>query len=396
MAPPVKHVDDRMDPALSVYFDLVRFGAALIVVLNHYGVLLSFAQSSTFPGSDAVIVFFVLSGYVIAYVSDRPGLRADRYAMDRLSRLWSVAVPATGLALVLGLGYLWFGIQPVRFRADNLRGLIVSSAVNIGFLGESWHETFAPYNFPFWSVNYEAWYYIIFGLWIFLRGWKKVVSILVACLLSGPSILVFMPIWLLGAALYRYRINLKTSNALANVVFILSVVGYSTIYHFNFNKISRIWLKNITHGESYHLGPSTSIFCAYMIALFVAANFIAVANMRLLKITLPAIGGFARKISSYTLTIYLFHVPLLFSFYFVGVGRNGVINKIVLCLLSAAAIVILAPFTEHKRLVWRDGMMKILAFSGRIHSWHPHSGPRCRTVDKLELDSKCSSLKEQE
>lgn len=91
-----------IDPGLSVYFDLIRFFAAIIVVMNHYGVLLSLAKSTTFPGSDAVIVFFVLSGYVINYVSDRSDLTGYRYIFYRLSRLWSVAVPATLLSIILG------------------------------------------------------------------------------------------------------------------------------------------------------------------------------------------------------------------------------------------------------------------------------------------------------
>ena len=358
-----------MDPALSIYFDLVRFSAALIVVLNHYGVLLSLARGSTFPGSDAVIVFFVLSGYVIAYVTDRPGMTARRYALDRLSRLWSVAVPAAGLALALGLGVMWLGVQPERFGLGSPKALIIGSVVNIGFLGESYRQTFAPYNFPFWSVNYEAWYYIIFGLWLFLRGRNKIMAVLGACLLAGPSILVVMPIWLLGAALYQYRMKLKVPNTLAIVLFILSIVGYWVVYHFHFNVISRVWLKDITDGESYHLGPSTSIFSAYPIAFLVAANFVAVANMRLSKIILPHLNRFARKVSSYTLTIYLFHMPLFFAFHSVGIGHNGLGGKLFLFLLSGAAIVLIAPLTEHKRLAWRNGLAKALSYGRKEAPW---------------------------
>ncbi len=55
-------------PGFSVYLDLVRFGAALLVFLEH--ARLSGLVASV-PGMDhlageAVAIFFVLSGYIIA------------------------------------------------------------------------------------------------------------------------------------------------------------------------------------------------------------------------------------------------------------------------------------------------------------------------------------------
>jgi peptidoglycan/LPS O-acetylase OafA/YrhL len=59
-----------IDPGLSIYFDLTRVVAAAVVLLSHYGPSLFGTSDTLFPGHDAVIVFFVLSGYVIALVSD--------------------------------------------------------------------------------------------------------------------------------------------------------------------------------------------------------------------------------------------------------------------------------------------------------------------------------------
>ena len=56
----------------SLYLDAVRFGAALVVLLGHFaqqdlsGGL--FWQVAPF-GGDAVIVFFVISGFVIAHAT---------------------------------------------------------------------------------------------------------------------------------------------------------------------------------------------------------------------------------------------------------------------------------------------------------------------------------------
>ncbi|KPQ22409.1 MAG: two component transcriptional regulator, LuxR family, partial [Porphyrobacter sp. HL-46] len=52
-------------------------------------------------GSDAVIVFFVLSGLVIAHVAqEKPG-GIGRFAFDRATRLMSVALPALVLGFAL-------------------------------------------------------------------------------------------------------------------------------------------------------------------------------------------------------------------------------------------------------------------------------------------------------
>ena len=68
-----------MKPALSLYLDAVRFGAAMVVYLGH----LALASDPAFvsPGfsaalsgvaaciDEAVIIFFVLSGFVIAHAT---------------------------------------------------------------------------------------------------------------------------------------------------------------------------------------------------------------------------------------------------------------------------------------------------------------------------------------
>ena len=51
-------------------------------------------------GNDAVMVFFVLSGFVIAYTVDRGETRASDYALARLVRMYSLALPAGELGRV--------------------------------------------------------------------------------------------------------------------------------------------------------------------------------------------------------------------------------------------------------------------------------------------------------
>lgn len=83
-----------MDPILSIYLDLIRVGAAIVVALSHAWPVLFPHFPLPFPGHQAVIVFFVLSGFVIAYTTDRKDRTLKIYMANRLSRLWSVIIPA--------------------------------------------------------------------------------------------------------------------------------------------------------------------------------------------------------------------------------------------------------------------------------------------------------------
>ncbi len=93
-----------MNRTTSVYLDAVRLFAALVVVLTHLaysrfsgGLLI---ELRTY-GNDAVMVFFVLSGYVIAYTAATRDHELGTYTVNRLARLYSVALPAVLLTWLL-------------------------------------------------------------------------------------------------------------------------------------------------------------------------------------------------------------------------------------------------------------------------------------------------------
>ncbi len=87
-----------LTPAFSLYLDLVRVLSAAAVVAAHFAYTGAVAPGAwgvaSEMGREAVIVFFVLSGFVIAASTSqrRPDGRA--YALSRLARLYSVALPA--------------------------------------------------------------------------------------------------------------------------------------------------------------------------------------------------------------------------------------------------------------------------------------------------------------
>ena len=86
-----------MTNALSFYLDGLRFGAAFTVFLAHYSVQRisgGFFWPSFAYGHTAVLVFFVLSGFVIAWVTETRERSLEDYILSRAARLYSVIIPA--------------------------------------------------------------------------------------------------------------------------------------------------------------------------------------------------------------------------------------------------------------------------------------------------------------
>ena len=59
-----------MSRAFSIYLDAIRFLAALLVLFYHANWIYRPGILFTSLGHEAVVIFFVLSGFVIAYVAE--------------------------------------------------------------------------------------------------------------------------------------------------------------------------------------------------------------------------------------------------------------------------------------------------------------------------------------
>jgi peptidoglycan/LPS O-acetylase OafA/YrhL len=333
-----------------LYLDLTRFAAALVVVLGHSWLVLLPAYPLHWPGPAAVIVFFVLSGFVIAYVTDGRDRTLADYALNRLSRLWSVALPALGFGMVLFhfVGHSAFSPEP----ADP--GTLMSTAANALFVGQAWFlDSTPPLNGPFWSLNYETWYYAIFGAWTYLPRRTRALVATMLAILAGPKILLLMPCWLLGVLVYwnigRWRLSGRSAATLwactliAAVLLIKSAIG--TTLH---DRFLAGWPKTAAL-LAYSGYPLTD----YALALLVALNFYAAAHAYSLGRVLLLLAKPIRLLASFTLTIYLFHLPLLILFW------DVLHTPAWICLVALfSSIVGIGYLTEHRR---RD-LRALLAF----------------------------------
>ena len=161
---------------MSGLLDLLRITATLGVFLGHTNFHWFCGPSSFGPqnGQDYVIVFFVLSGFVITWsVDKKKNLTFNQYAFDRLTRLWTVALPA----LAIGFCLDHFGSKINQQNYDTILStshIESKFAISAFFLHESWFYSIRPgSNGPFWSLSYEFFYYLIFGSIVLLPTTSK-------------------------------------------------------------------------------------------------------------------------------------------------------------------------------------------------------------------------------
>lgn len=343
-----------MNRATSLYLDAVRFAAALTVFLSHFatrwasGGLLWQLEPL---GGDAVVVFFVLSGFVIDHAAARPGLTGRDYALARVARLYSVCVPA--IALTYGLEALGLdtSLDPAACGLCQGPGHFGWQLANaLLFTGQLWfaHVPLGA-NVPYWSLGYEVPYYILFGVAVFLpRPWAQIL-VLLALAAMGPNIASLLPLWLLGVACHRratkHPPGVKTGLALwLGSALLLALVLFPPVTRYQvYDDLSLApdRLRDLLH--VYAVG---TLFALHILGMTGAAPILARG--------LEALSRPIRWCGGRTFALYLFHVPLLH----LAVGLlpwppAAWPTRLAILVTVPAASLALAGLTEQKRDSWR-------------------------------------------
>ena len=197
----------KLPNSSSLLLDVVRFGAALMVAIGH--VTQEFFSTGwpnlTLYAVEAVGVFFVLSGFVIRYVTRMKYARIGEYCIDRASRIYSVLIPAivfTALVawIALHVNATYYQSNWGKYSDHPISRLIQ----NLLFTSQLWsRNTVFLCNAPLWSLSYECLYYAIYGCAFYLQGPFRWISTLGLIVLGGPHIAFLFPLWLLGCGLYE-------------------------------------------------------------------------------------------------------------------------------------------------------------------------------------------------
>ena len=305
-----------MNRELSIYLDLVRLLASLLVVRYHSNLRLLSTEKLALSdhGHAAVIVFFVLSGYVISYITATRENTPLDYWSSRLSRFYSLALPAVLLTPLLDMAGQAMAPQFYVGGATTYGLAWLRIATSLGFLNEVWFVSIMSFsNVPYWSLCYEMWYYVLFAVVSFAAGRARLLLTAAVVLLLGSKILLLAPVWALGVLLQRWSALRRVPPALGWLLFLASWPLYGLFQHYQLTELGSESLRRLVGERLQHELTFSKFFLTdYPLALIVACNFVGFqAVSTSFRVPLRACEPLIRKLAACTFTIYILHQPLL-------------------------------------------------------------------------------------
>lgn len=311
-----------MSRGFSLWLDLIRALAAFAVLFGHMahtrftGGTYYFLRDINIA-SDAVVIFFVISGLVIAYAAGRDA-NLQTYAFNRLTRLFSVLIPALILTLVFDAigtraaieAYPQGYYQALPVGEFLLRGLTFTNQW-IGI----WDHVRLGTNGPLWSLSYEVAYYLIFGVAVFLSGALRVALIALVALLAGVPVLALLPAWGLGVLVW-HRLSNPTAPALPRAMAMIFAFGAPALI-----VLAKIYgipqaLTNVTAavyapGSHHVLGYSDEVLWNSLVAVLMALHLIGVKPLLENIAASGIISKTIRWIAGASFSLYVVHYPTL-------------------------------------------------------------------------------------
>lgn len=310
--------------------EAVRGFAALYVVLHHIRGNFDnkFIQTLLSFGQEAVILFFLLSGFVIFYsVRDINSLNFSEYLIKRLRRIYPIFLAALGIAYIAALVK-----GNNRVHAD-----IATALGNIFMLQDEgrgrpgvWFDVFSG-NSPLWSLSYEVWFYMLFfpiSKFVNLNK-QKVVVFYVS--LSGTLLFFLLPnqisiffsyfiIWWCGVELARQyrRDGIPTLSGQTTMLLLLLCVGV-------------LWAANAILEASSYPDASIGTYPYLQVRHFFVAFFFVLVSLLWARagfLGFHYVFGSFRSLAPVSYGIYLFHYPIVAT----RISVTGIMK--VICVIS--------------------------------------------------------------
>jgi peptidoglycan/LPS O-acetylase OafA/YrhL len=297
----------------SLYLDCCRLLAAVLVVASHLGPNGVIADDpERWPlalGRESVIVFFVLSGFVIAYTTEQKNSDLRAYCIARCTRIYSVALPVLLLACGAAAALVLSGLVPGE-RFYQLEKPWVYLPLHLLFMGELWtiSET-PPLLASYWSLGYEVWYYALFGAAYYLRGRRRAIVTGSLLLLVGPKLWLLLPVWISGVLLYHWQKTHTLARPLALAGWSASLLLLVLFKTGHLDTALRAFANASWPFPHLPLKSADRYLADYLVCLLVVANFLCAKSAGfhgLLRIQKPI-----RILASYTFTLYLVHVLVI-------------------------------------------------------------------------------------
>lgn len=322
------------------WLDTYRFLAAFFVVLTHarfwffqpYGLLEDSSKtfivkvlfSLTTLGGDAVVMFFVLSGFLVGGRTIEKLYKGENVspAAFALSRLVRIIIPLAAVLLINSIFNVIQGlpIDPWRIIGNLLclQGAFVNPEPGIGVL---------------WTMSYIVWFYVL--IWSFVLMAQKR-----SCSVIGGMVTLVITLWVFmhmgGNVIYVFEVSCGVlayfiaKRDLGKSIYLVSIMV--AIFATGFCHLS---------GESvsFHSLPVDEL-------LFKAVQVVSYAvligmSVRYEPKSRRAIrfDAFMSKLSNISYSLYLVHLPIIIMMVYMGVERLPYVNLFSLSLYVGGVLI---------------------------------------------------------
>jgi peptidoglycan/LPS O-acetylase OafA/YrhL len=364
---PAKHEPRSRVEAL----DLLRFFAVMTVLLFHYGYRGAAADGLTtigLPGIETVTqygylgveLFFVISGFVIAYSTE--GRTASGFAIARIARIYPgflFCMTATCLAA--------FAIGAPRFETSAAHWF-----ANLFVVAPAFKQPFM--DGAYWSIVYEitfyGWVFLLMSLWLFRRRIDWIILIWLGVSMLDQTLLHW-------PALRRLFLTDESGFFAAGVMLyeifrgrrdwvVMMLLALATVTAANQVIMNSAW-----HFEHYHVALNKPVLAA--VAVAAVALVALVMNVR--KLPIPA--GVVIAIGGITYPMYLLHQHIGYMAFnrLAGLASPAVlIAAMTLAVLTASLLVwryVERPAQKWTKRMLTDGILQVADWTCSIEARMP-------------------------
>jgi len=320
----MNYLENRIEKEYYYWIDSIRFLAAFAVVASHfrgaffveYSLLPDFQKgpisflfySITRIGFEAVLIFFILSGFLVGGKSLKRladgTFRIDDYIIDRFVRIMLPLISA--LIFTVPIYYLigdslnwihWFG------NLFSLQGIFVPSIIE-----------------PLWSLSYEVWFYIIIGAccYIYMKDSSLKLKYLSYFILFISSLIflklkiIYLIVWIIGVVSFKL-IPKKESNW--------------SLFFFGMLSITLIVLLELSSQSNTSINISLNRDLLIIIFAFVFSVFIIfLIKHKPQKKWSLRFNNISKKLADFSYTLYLTHMLVLNVFEFLEFPKSKLLS----------------------------------------------------------------------
>ena len=264
-------------------------------------------------------------------------------------------------------------IDPSLYAAVGYEGGVTLQALAgcAWFLNQLWFISLQPgSNGPYWSLGYEAWYYLIFAVFFFTPGRTRWLAAGLAAVIAGPKILLLMPVWLTGVFVWRQissrRPHKYPSRTIATLLavtpFVLFLMAHKLMLHAQLAELTRTWLG--LDGMAM-IGFSDTFLWANILGILVAIHLfgmsLLLAGQTQSSLVTGKVEPAIRWLAGGSFALYLVHFPLMHFFAAVLPGTPDIVwRQALLLVIPIMLAYVFAELTERRRVSLQTRLRSLL------------------------------------